>query len=64
MMFTVTIGPARPRMNGHNRQRAAGPQRAMLALARVAARHGPTTILDSQGGAVVLGAPAGDIDLF
>ncbi|MCW2248815.1 hypothetical protein M2352_004475 [Azospirillum fermentarium] len=63
-MLTMTIGPARPRLNGHNRQRTAAPQRAMLALARVAARHGPTTILDSQGGAMVLGGPAGDIDLF
>lgn len=63
-MLTMTIGPARPRLRGSNRQKSPAAQSAMHALARVAARHGPTTVIDGQGGAMVLGAPAGDIDLF
>lgn len=64
-MFTITIGPARPRLPGENRKKADTSSAAMLNLARIAARHAPTMVLDGQGGAMVLGAATvGSVDLF
>ncbi|CAO3434589.1 hypothetical protein [Azospirillum doebereinerae] len=67
-MFTITIGPARPRMTGENRKKQPPSSAAMLNLARIAARHAPTMVLDGYGGAMILGATAtaagGSVDLF
>ncbi|MBP2228780.1 hypothetical protein [Azospirillum agricola] len=64
-MFTITIGPARPRMIGSNRKRPLDVSSTMFSLARIAARHAPTTVLDGQQGvAMVLGAASGSVDLF
>lgn len=63
-MFTVTIGPSRPRYGGiaGGRYRSAD---AISSLARICARHAPTTVIDGHGGAMVLGAAAaGDVDLW
>lgn len=64
VFFTVTIGPGRPRMGSIDRKSALPSPTVLHQLARLASRHGPTTVMDGQGGAMVLGAPDGDVELF
>ena len=63
--ISFAIGPAQPRHRGFNCQSHADNPNALMNLAMIASRIGPTTLSDRQGAIATMGGVlAGETELF